>query len=216
MNKFHATSVQNVPLGVSVKLEKSIVRMTRLKTGRFVIGSLMCLAISTHPTFARQFELLQSTVPRRYPSTGRRGSVFLRTLMVLLVSVLYFRKEQQQVSLWNYLRTRATLVTDKRSVSGGSIMCGAACVFWFSRAKYVSLGDAVKELLFLRQVWRLMLPDKEMHQGAVQLSQNPSPNSNSELINVRHHLFRGFVCQGGILVNHVPSEYQYAEILTKH
>ena len=40
-------------------------------------------------------------------------------------------------------------------------MCGGACAFWFSRtqrcvtlsaseAEYVDLGDAVKELLFLR------------------------------------------------------------------
>ena len=110
----------------------------------------------------------------------------------------------------------ASKATDKGSVSGGAIMCGAACVFWFSRAEYVALGDAVKESLFLRQVWRLMLPDKDMHEGAVQLSQNPSPNSNSELINVRHHLFRELVCQGGFSVNHVPSEYQHAEILTKY
>ena len=54
--------------------------------------------------------------------------------------------------------------TDRRSVSGGAVMCGGACVcvFFFSRtqkcathstseAEYVTLGDAVKEL-FLRQV----------------------------------------------------------------
>ena len=71
-------------------------------------------------------------------------------------------------------------------------MCGGACVCWFSRtqkcvtlstseAEYVALGDAVKELLFLRQVWRFMLPGKGMpcfpifedNQGAVKLAQNP-------------------------------------------
>ena len=51
-------------------------------------------------------------------------------------------------------------------MSGGAIMCAGACVSWFSRtqkcvtlstseAGYVALGDAVKEILFLRQVWRL-------------------------------------------------------------
>ena len=45
--------------------------------------------------------------------------------------------------------------TDRRSVSGGAIMCAGACVCWFSRtqkcitlstseADYVALGDAVK------------------------------------------------------------------------
>ena len=71
-------------------------------------------------------------------------------------------------------------------------MCGGACVCWLSRtqkgvtlwaseAEYVALGDAVKELLFLRRVWRFMLPGKVMpcfpvfedNQGAVQLAQTP-------------------------------------------
>ena len=52
-------------------------------------------------------------------------------------------------------------------------MCGGACVCWFSRthkcvtlstseAEHVALGDAVKELLFLRQVWRFIIPGKGM------------------------------------------------------
>ena len=45
-------------------------------------------------------------------------------------------------------------------------------------------GDAVKELLFLRQLWRFILPSKVMprfpvfedNQGAVQLALNPGMN----------------------------------------
>ena len=81
----------------------------------------------------------------------------------------------------------ASKATDRRSVSGGVIMCGGACVYWFSKtqkcvtlstseAEYVALGDVVKELLFLRQVWRFMSPGKgvpcylvfEDNQGAIQ------------------------------------------------
>ena len=113
-------------------------------------------------------------------------------------------------------------------------MCGGSCVCWFSRtqkcvtlstseAEYVALGDAVKEVLFLRQVWRFMLPGKGMpcfpifedNQGAVQLSQNPVSNSNSKHIDVRHHVLRELVRQGDISVSHVSSEYQRADILTK-
>ena len=65
-----------------------------------------------------------------------------------------------------------------------------------------------------------MLPGKgipcfpifEDNQGAVQLSQNPVSNSISEYIDVRHHFFRELVLQGDISVNHVPSEYQHADI----
>ena len=92
----------------------------------------------------------------------------------------------------------ASRATDGRSVSGGAIMCAGACVCWFSRtqkcvtlstseAEYVALGDAVKEL-FLRQVWRFMIPGKGMpcfpvfedNQGALQLPKNPVSNSNSK------------------------------------
>ena len=113
-------------------------------------------------------------------------------------------------------------------------MCGGASVCWFSRtqkcatlstseAEYVALGDAVKELLFLRQVWRFMLPSKVMsccpifedNQGTVQLAQNPITNSNSKYTDVRHHFLRERVRQRDIKVVQVPSEFQHADILTK-
>ena len=113
-------------------------------------------------------------------------------------------------------------------------MCGGASVPWFSKtqkcitlstpeAEYVALGDAVKELLFLRQIWCFMLlsevmpcfPVFEDNQGAVQLAQNPVTNSNSKHIDVRHHFLRELVRQRGIKVVQVPSEFQHADILTK-
>ena len=113
-------------------------------------------------------------------------------------------------------------------------MLAGACVCWFSRtqkcvtlstseAEYIALGDAVIELLFLRQVRRFMIPGKGMpcfpvfedNQGALQLSKNPVSNSNSKHIDVSHHFLRELVRQGDIIVNHVPSKYQHADILTK-
>ena len=82
-----------------------------------------------------------------------------------------------------------------------------ALSFRLLKAEYVALGDAVKELLFLRLVWRFMLPSKVMpcfpvfedSQGAVQLVQNPVTNSNSKHIDVRHHFLRELVRQRGNL-----------------
>ena len=105
---------------------------------------------------------------------------------------------------------------------------------WFSRTQkcvtlstsgpeYVALGDAMKELLFLRQAWRFIIPGKGMscfpvfedNQGALQLSKNPVSSSNSKQIDVRHHFLRELVRQGDIIVNDVPFEYQHAGIFTK-
>ena len=58
-------------------------------------------------------------------------------------------------------------------------------------------------------------PVFEDNQGALQLSKNPVSNSNSKHIDVRHHFLRELVRQGDIIVNHVPSEYQLVDILTK-
>ena len=128
----------------------------------------------------------------------------------------------------------ASVAADRRSVSGGLVMCGGACVSWFSRtqkcvtlstteAEYVALADVVKEVLFLRQVWRFMLPDVgvtcipvfEDNQGAVQLAQNPITNSNSKHIDVRHHFLWELVGRKDISIIHVQSPYQHADFLTK-
>ena len=182
-----------------------------------------------------QFGLLHGTVPLRKRFTGRRRSVFLRTLLVLLVSVLHFRERITGIYLKLFADADyASKATDMRSVSGGAIMCGGACVCWFSRtqkcvtlstseAEYVAHGDAVKELLFLRQVWHFMSPGKGMpcfsifedNQGAEQLAQNPVSNSKSKHIDVRHHVLRELVRQWDVSASHVPSEYQHADILTK-
>ena len=56
-------------------------------------------------------------------------------------------------------------------------------------------------------------PVFEDNQGALQLSKNTVSNSNSKHIDVRHHFLRELVRQGDIIVNHVPSEYERADIL---
>ena len=128
----------------------------------------------------------------------------------------------------------ASKATDRRSVSSGAIKCGGASVCWLSRtqkcvtlstsgAEYVALGDAVKEVLFLRQIWGFMLPSKVMpyflvfedNGGSVQLAQNPVTNSNSKQIDVRRHFLRDLIRQRDIKVVQVPSEFQHADILTK-
>ena len=71
----------------------------------------------------------------------------------------------------------ASKATDRRSVSGGLVTCGGSSVSWISsiqkcvtvsttEAKYVALADVIKEVLFLMQIWRFMLPEVGMHSSA--------------------------------------------------
>ncbi|CAM9606791.1 unnamed protein product [Pylaiella littoralis] len=128
----------------------------------------------------------------------------------------------------------ASKATDRRSVSGGLVMCGGGCVSWFSRTQkcvtlstteveYVALAEVTKEVLFLRQVWRFMSPEVGMpcipvfedNEGAIQLAKNPITNSNSKHIDVRQHFLRELVARGELSITHVPSQFQHADFLTK-
>ena len=129
----------------------------------------------------------------------------------------------------------ASKATDRRSVSGGAIMCSGACVCWFcktqrcltlstSEAERATFRDAVKMLLVLRQVWRFIFSGKSMpyfemfkdNHNAVQLAQTPVTNTSSKNNGVRHHFLRELVHQGDISVTYyVPCEYRHVDVLTK-
>ncbi|CAN0504724.1 unnamed protein product [Laminaria digitata] len=59
------------------------------------------------------------------------------------------------------------------------------------------------------------IPVFEDNEGAVQLAQNPSTNSNSKHIDVRHHFLRELVGRKEIAITHVRSALQHADFLTK-
>ena len=237
MKKFDVTSVQNVPLRGGLKLESfDEAEETESCPLRELVGGLMWLAISTRPDISNAVRSVA-----RYCSTPK--AVHWKAALGILADIngtsdfgiTYQRGTLASISLEVFaVADYAIKATDRRSVFGEAIICGGACVYWFSRtqkcvtlstseAEYVALGDAVKELLFLRHVWRFMLPGKRMpcfptfeyNQGEVQLSQNPISNSNSKHIDVRRHFLRELVRQGDISMSHVPSEYQHAGILTK-
>ena len=237
MKKFRVTSVQNVPLRVGVKLEEfDENEEPESWSFRELVGGLMWLAISTRPDISNA---VQSVA--RYCSASK--VIHWKSALGIYAyingscgfGITYQRGTSVGISLEVFADPDyASKAIGRRSVSGGATMCEGACVCWFSRtqkcvtlstseAEYVALGDAVKELLFLRQVWRFMIPGKEMpcfpafedNQGALQLSKNPVSNSNSKRIDVRRHFLRELVRQEDISVNNVPTECQHADMLTK-
>ena len=183
----------------------------------------MWLSISTRPDIANAVRAVASycTAPRAIHWKAALG-ILEYINGTTEYGITFQRETLSGISLEVFADADyASKATDRRSVSGGVIMCGGASVCWFSRtqkcvtlsipeAEYVALGDAVKKLMFLRQVWRFMLPSKVMpcfpvfedNQGAVHFD-------------VRHHFLRELVRQRDIKVVQVPSEFQHADILAK-
>ncbi|CAB1102594.1 unnamed protein product [Ectocarpus sp. CCAP 1310/34] len=185
---------------------------------RELIGSLMWLATQTKPDIANAVLVFLRYVERTSDLgiTFRRGSVAELSMEVFADA--------------DY----ASKAADRWSVLGGLVMCVWGCISWFSRrqkcvtlstteAEYVSLEDVIKEVMFLRQVWRFKLPKAGMpcvpvfkdNEEAIQLAQNPIGNSYSKHINVRHHFIRELVGRKEISIFHVESAYQHADFLTK-
>lgn len=122
----------------------------------------------------------------------------------------------------------ASRATDRRSISGGVVMCAGGVVLWHSKTqKCVTLSttqsDVGKEVLFLRQVWRFMFPSAGMsciplyedNESAIQIAKHPISNSNSRHIDVRHHFLRELVERKEIEIIHVTTHFQHANFLTK-
>ena len=82
------------------------------------------------------------------------------------------------------------------------------------------MAEDFKEALFLRRVWRFLLPDFgdpciqvfEDNKGATQMAVNPVTNSNSKHIDVRHHVLRGNVENREFDICFVEPKYQHADV----
>ncbi|CAN0472463.1 unnamed protein product, partial [Discosporangium mesarthrocarpum] len=113
-------------------------------------------------------------------------------------------------------------------------MFGGGAVSWFSRtqktvaqsyseAEYVAMGECVKEFLFVRNVLNFMQPMYGMpsvyvledNKGAIDLAKNPLSSGKTKHIEIRHHFIRNLVADKEIVIFHVSSQHQTADVLTK-
>ena len=124
--------------------------------------------------------------------------------------------------------------TNRRSVSGGVVMCARACVSFFSRTPksvilssteegYAAMAAGIKETMFLRYIWSCIFLDrdvgctlvKEDNVGVIHLAKNPATTPNSKHIDIHHHFIRERVANSEFKVVYVPSEGQHVDLLTK-
>ncbi|CAB1102712.1 unnamed protein product [Ectocarpus sp. CCAP 1310/34] len=164
---------RSVPLPVSVKLTDFDENEACADVPfRELVGSLMWLATQTRPDIANAVRAVAwyCASPKMVhwkAALGILGYVRRTSWM----GITFERGVVTGMSMQVFVDADyASKATDRRSVSGGLVMCGGGCVTWFSRtqkcvtlstteAEYVAIADVLKEVLFLRQVWRFMLPD---------------------------------------------------------
>ena len=136
VKRFRVTSVQSVPLKVGDKLEEfDEAGETESWPFREFVGGLMWLAILTRPDISNAVRSVA-----RYCSAPK--AIHWKSALGILayingtcdLGITYKRGTTVGISLEVFADADyASRATDRRSVSGGAILCAGACVCWFSR-----------------------------------------------------------------------------------
>ncbi|KAG7884784.1 hypothetical protein KL936_005436 [Ogataea polymorpha] len=122
---------------------------------------------------------------------------------------------------------------DRSSTTGYVFVLANAPITWRSKkqatvalssteAEYMALGDAVKELLWLKQllyqlkVRCLKLPTIYCdNTSALALSDHPAYHPRTKHIDIRYHFIRSHIQDKALVTSHVPSSFNIADSLTK-
>jgi hypothetical protein len=121
---------------------------------------------------------------------------------------------------------------DIKSTSGGCFFLGSNLISWFSKkqnsvslstakAEYIADGSSCSQLLWMKQ----MLKEYNVMQdimtlycdnlSAINISKNPVQHSKTKHIDIRHHFIRNLVEGKVVVLEHVTTSEQLADIFTK-
>nr|KYP65008.1 Copia protein [Cajanus cajan] len=127
----------------------------------------------------------------------------------------------------------ATCCITRKSTTGYCVFYGNCLISWKSKkqstvsrssteAEYRALASVACELQWLKYVaddlcLQIPLPFPTFcdNQSAIQLAKNPSFHERTKHIEVDCHLIRAKILDGLIVLSHVPSKHQLADMFTK-
>jgi hypothetical protein len=90
-----------------------------------------------------------------------------------------------------------------------------------AKAEYVAVVSCCAQLLWMQQTLKdysytmnhiPLLCDNE---SAIKITYNPCEHSRTKHIEIRHHFFRDHAIKGDIVISHVGTNNQLADIFTK-
>jgi hypothetical protein len=121
---------------------------------------------------------------------------------------------------------------DRKSTSGTCHFLGRSLVCWSSRkqtcvslstatAEYIAAGACCTQLLWMKQTLKdygikvKKIPLLCDNESAIKIAHNPVQHSRTKHIEIRHHFLRDHVAQEDIVISHVNTEENLADIFTK-
>ncbi len=198
---------------------------------RSLVGALMYLATHTRPDIAFAVNFLARFMDKCTESHWMAAKRILRYLKGTRSHGLCF-DGTNALAPCGYVDADYGNDVSRRSTTGYVFtLCGTPVV-WNSRlqptvalstceAEYMALADAVKELLWLRQILSdLGIPTEGIplhvdNRGAAQLAENEVINARTKHIDIRHHFLRQHVKIGTCRLVHIATADNPADLLTK-
>lgn len=214
--KFRVTRDKETPTAVAVNREEFRACKPDLEESfRWLVGHSISLANPTRPDIP---DAVWPVARFYFVPTSVHWKAALHVSMYITFTNAYGIPSQQGktgvVHFKVYVDSdHAGEATDKRSVSGGVVICSDFCVPCSSRAhksvtlssteaEYAVMAESMLEAIFLQDLWSFVLPDrdvvctvviKEANVGAIQLANNPATISNSKQPYTCHHFSRNRV-----------------------
>ncbi|KAK1558510.1 hypothetical protein Q3G72_003173 [Acer saccharum] len=222
----------DTPMSTTLKLSKDASGKSVDQTlYRGMIGSLLYL------TASRPDISFSVGVCARYQSDPKESH------LSSVKRVIRFVNGTSNYGIWYSFDTNPSLVgysdadwagncDDRKSTLGGCFFLGNNLVFWFykkqnsislstAEAEYIAAGSGCTQLIWMKQ----MLVDYGFNQGtltlfcdnmsAINISKNPVQHSRTKHIDIRHHFIRELVENKCIVLEHVGTNDQLADLFTK-
>lgn len=199
---------------------------------REAVGSLMFLAVATRPDIVFAVSVAAQALNMPFKADWEKVKRIFRYLKGTCdIGIVYGSAHQKELTAYSDADFAGD-VTTRKSTSGAVCLFMGGPVSWLSRrqksialstteAEIIAASEASKEVIWLTRLFTeiaelasvpTLLVD---NMSAIKLVKNPVFHKRTKHIEVRHYFIREKVDEGQLTVEHVPSELQLADILTK-
>jgi hypothetical protein len=202
---------------------------------RALVGELLWLARGTIPQISLHVSLLGQEQSSSLESTWNKGMELLRYIKSVRNHGLVFRlgNLDHPFRLVDYVDASFASMSDAKSMTGYAIFYSECLIAWksskqktvaksSSEAEYMALSLSASELLFLKQLAQeLQLPQNSLplimedNKGAIFLAKKRDNSGRARHIDVAYHFVREKLENQDLDIQHVSTDNQVADILTK-
>jgi hypothetical protein len=199
---------------------------------REAVSCLMYLAVATRPDIAFAVAYVSRFLEKpkeRHWSAVKRIFKYLRGTSAL--GIRYDALGNAQLEAYSDSDFASDPDT-RRSVSGIVFKYSGGAIVWASRrqqsvslstteAEYVAASEAAKDVVWLTRLFNEIAPFDATpvlqvdNASAIKLAKNPIFHKRSKHIDVRAHFVRELVEEGKLIIEHIASKDQVADLLTK-